>query len=117
MISFKLMRPGWIPATPATPLREAGKGKRLLVLYFGRGIRTRTDAATSPNIAIYVVSTYCATETTETAQKYVDLKKHKVGRLAITDRGIAIYTTQSLIRAKLLILFAGVTAYLIPKML
>ena len=28
MISFKLMRPGWIPATP---LRKAGKGKRLLV--------------------------------------------------------------------------------------
>ena len=26
--SFKLMRPGWIPATP---LRNAGKGKRLLV--------------------------------------------------------------------------------------
>ena len=28
MISFKLMRTGWIPATP---LRKAGKGKRLLV--------------------------------------------------------------------------------------
>ena len=51
----------------------------------GRGSRTRTNAATSPNIAIYVVSTYCATETTEIAQikitdityvapKYVDLK-------------------------------------------
>ena len=30
MISFKLMRPGWIPATS---LRKAGKGKRLLVKY------------------------------------------------------------------------------------
>ena len=30
LISFKLMRPGWIPATP---LRNAGKGKRLLVYY------------------------------------------------------------------------------------
>ena len=28
LFSFKLMRPGWIPATP---LRNAGKGKRLLV--------------------------------------------------------------------------------------
>ena len=28
-----------------------------------RGIRTRTDAAISPSIAKYVVSTYCATET------------------------------------------------------
>ena len=28
LISFKLMKPGWIPATP---LRNAGKGKRLLV--------------------------------------------------------------------------------------
>ena len=28
MISFKLMRPGWIPATS---LRKAGKGKKLLV--------------------------------------------------------------------------------------
>ena len=27
------------------------------------GIRTRTRAATSPSIAMYVVSTYCATET------------------------------------------------------
>ena len=26
------------------------------------GIRTRTDAATSPSIAMYVVLTYCATE-------------------------------------------------------
>ena len=29
----------------------------------GRGIRTRTDAKTSPSIAIYSVSTDCATET------------------------------------------------------
>ena len=28
-----------------------------------RGIRTRTDAATSPSIAKYGASTYCATET------------------------------------------------------
>ena len=27
------------------------------------GIQTRTDAGTSPSIAMYVVSTYCATET------------------------------------------------------
>ena len=28
----------------------------------GRGIRTCTDAATSPSIAMYVVLTYCAAE-------------------------------------------------------
>ena len=30
LISFNLMRPGWIPAT-CTSLRNAGRGKRLLV--------------------------------------------------------------------------------------
>ena len=29
----------------------------------GRGIQTRNDAATSPSIVMYVVSTKCATET------------------------------------------------------
>ena len=38
-------------------------------VYGGRGIQTRLDEATLPCIMMYVVSTYCATETTETSQK------------------------------------------------
>ena len=33
------------------------------IVHDERGIRTRMDAATSPSTAMYVVSTYCATET------------------------------------------------------
>ena len=37
--------------------------RTILFFHGGRGIRTRTDAATSSSIAMYGVSTDCATET------------------------------------------------------
>ena len=47
-----------------------------------RGIRTRTDAATSPSIAKYGASTYCATETSP-----------KKGSSNSTDKDYGLYST------------------------
>ena len=48
----------------------------------GRGIRTRTDAATSPSTAVYVL-TYCATEASPKAQiaQLKDYSHHSTLRL------------------------------------
>ena len=47
------------------------------LVHDGRGIRTWTDAATSPSIAMYVVSTICVTETSP--KKEAQIAQIKIG--------------------------------------
>ena len=55
----------------------------------GRGIRTRTDAATSPSIAKYSASTYYATETSP--KKEAQIAQIKITAFTGPYRGSNVY--------------------------